>query len=313
MALLLALSDFINLSDPTVIGGLIVGAITIFAVGRFLFASDSAQPAKKADNVVGKGKEVSKDVPAARPAPVRTGVLDPSKFQKFALKERIELNHNTRLYRFALPNETDVLGLPIGQHMSFRAVIDGKEVYRPYTPTSSDDDLGHFDLVIKVYPQGKMSQYIDNMKVGELIDVKGPKGLFTYTPNMKRAFGMLAGGTGITPMLQVIQAILKNPADRTQVSLIFANVAEDDILVRSTLEDLAAKNPDRFKLHYTLDKPPADWKYSQGFITADMVAEHCLAPADDVMILMCGPTPMVNAQIGNLQKLGYSENQYFKF
>ena len=56
------------------------------------------------------------------------------------------------------------------------------------------------------------------------------------------------------PMLQVIQAILKNPADRTQVSLIFANVAEDDILVRSTLEDLAAKNPDRFKLHYTLDK-----------------------------------------------------------
>jgi cytochrome-b5 reductase len=132
-----------------------------------------------------------------------------------------------------------------------------------------------------------MSQYIDNMKVGELIDVKGPKGLFTYTPNMKRAFGMLAGGTGITyvsnlsragcvcvcvcvacvashschrrPMLQVIQAILKNPADRTQVSLIFANVAEDDILVRSTLEDLAAKNPDRFKLHYTLDKVTLPW------------------------------------------------------
>jgi cytochrome-b5 reductase len=312
MALLLALSDFINLSDPAVFGGIIGGAITLVAVGRFLFASGSEQPTKK-DNVVGKGKEVSKDEPIARPAPVRTGVLDPSKFQKFALKERIELNHNTRLYRFALPNETDVLGLPIGQHMSFRAVIDGKEVYRPYTPTSSDDDLGHFDLVIKVYPQGKMSQYIDNMKVGEVIDVKGPKGLFTYTPNMKRAFGMLAGGTGITPMLQVIQAILKNPADRTQVSLIFANVSEEDILLRSTLEELAAKNPDRFKLHFTLDKPPADWKHSQGFITADMVAEHCPAPADDAMILMCGPTPMVNAQIGNLQKLGYSESQYFKF
>jgi cytochrome-b5 reductase len=126
-----------------------------------------------------------------------------------------------------------------------------------------------------------MSQHLDHMKVGEVIDVKGPKGLFTYTPNMKRAFGMLAGGTGLTyvpnvltnstcsaahplllllllsecrPMLQVIQAILKNPEDRTQVSLIFANVTEDDILLRSTLEDLAAKHPDRFKLHYTLDK-----------------------------------------------------------
>jgi cytochrome-b5 reductase len=306
MALLLtALSD----SLPAIVVGVVVGAITIFAVSRFLFGAGKTQTKK--DNVVGKGKEVAKD---AQPAAVRrTGVLDPSKFQKFALQERIELNHNTRLYRFALPNETDVLGLPIGQHMSFRAVIDGKEVYRPYTPTSSDDDLGHFDLVIKVYPQGKMSQYIDKMQIGDEIDVKGPKGLFTYTPNMKRAFGMLAGGTGLTPMLQVITAILKNPQDRTQVSLIFANVTEEDILLRSTLEELAAAHPDRFKLHFTLDKPPADWKYSQGFITSAMVQEHCPAPADDVMILMCGPTPMVNAQINNLQSLGYSENQYFKF
>lgn len=43
-----------------------------------------------------------------------------------------------------------------------------------------------------------MSQYIDQMKIGDVIDVKGPKGQFTYTPGMKRAFGMLAGGTGIT-------------------------------------------------------------------------------------------------------------------
>jgi len=309
MALLLtALSD----SLPAIVVGVVVGAITIFAVSRFLFGASGKTQTKK-DNVVGKGKEVEKDGFSQPAAVVRTGVLDPSKFQKFALKERIELNHNTRLYRFALPNETDVLGLPIGQHMSFRAVIDGKEVYRPYTPTSSDDDLGHFDLVIKVYPQGKMSQYIDKMQIGDKIDVKGPKGLFTYTPNMKRAFGMLAGGTGLTPMLQVITAILKNPQDRTQVSLIFANVTEEDILLRSTLEELAAAHPDRFKLHYTLDKPPADWKYSQGFITAAMVQEHCPAPADDVMILMCGPTPMVNAQINNLQSLGYSENQYFKF
>jgi len=49
-----------------------------------------------------------------------------------------------------LPNPNDVLGLPIGQHISVRAVINGKEIMRSYTPTSSDDDLGHFDLMIKV-------------------------------------------------------------------------------------------------------------------------------------------------------------------
>jgi len=287
--------------DPALIGGILVGVVVIIAVGRFFFnGGDSSKALVK-----------EKEVPSS--SVVRKGMLDPNRFQKFALKERIELNHNTRLFRFALPKETDVLGLPVGQHMSFRAIIEDKEVYRPYTPTSSDDDLGHFDLVIKVYPQGKMSRYIDAMKIGDVIDVKGPKGQFIYQPGMKRAFGMLAGGTGITPMLQVIQAILKNPADRTQVSLIFANVTEEDILVRSTLEELAKNHGDRFKLHYTLDKPPENWEHSKGFITAEMVQEHCPAPADDVMILICGPTPMVNAQINNLQKLGYSDTQYFKF
>lgn len=53
-------------------------------------------------------------------------------------------------YRFALPRSDDVLGLPIGQHVSVTAEINGKDIMRSYTPTSSDDNLGHFDLLIKV-------------------------------------------------------------------------------------------------------------------------------------------------------------------
>lgn len=53
-------------------------------------------------------------------------------------------------YKFALPNEDDVLNLPIGQHISIMANINGKEIMRSYTPTSSSDDLGHFVLCIKV-------------------------------------------------------------------------------------------------------------------------------------------------------------------
>jgi cytochrome-b5 reductase len=52
-----------------------------------------------------------------------------------------------------------------------------------------------------------MSQYLDHMKIGDFIDVRGPKGKFDYTPNMKKAIGMLAGGTGITPMFQIIQGM----------------------------------------------------------------------------------------------------------
>ena len=64
-------------------------------------------------------------------------------------------------YRFALPRPDDVLGLPIGQHISVSADIGGKEITRSYTPTSSDDDLGYFDLLIKVSLSRSLSPRID--------------------------------------------------------------------------------------------------------------------------------------------------------
>ncbi len=53
-------------------------------------------------------------------------------------------------YKFQLPTPTSYLGLPIGQHISVIAEINGKNIMRSYTPTTLDDDLGHFDLVVKV-------------------------------------------------------------------------------------------------------------------------------------------------------------------
>ena len=66
---------------------------------------------------------------------------------------------------------------------------------------------------------------------------------------------MLAGGTGITPMYQVINAILKDPADSTDLSLVSANVGEDDILLRKELDTLAATHAN-FRVYYVLNNPP---------------------------------------------------------
>ena len=116
-----------------------------------------------------------------------------------------------------------------------------------------------------------------------------------YTPNMVREIGMLAGGTGITPMLQIIRAILKNPNDITRVSLIYANVTPDDILLREDLENLEKKYPEKFSLHLVLEKPLQGWTGRVGFITEAMIREHCPPSAADIKILICGPPPMVSA------------------
>ncbi|KAF2758894.1 ferredoxin reductase-like protein [Pseudovirgaria hyperparasitica] len=241
----------------------------------------------------------------------KTPVLKPTEFQTFDLKEKTVLSHNTAIYRFALPNETDILGLPIGQHISLAATIDGKEIVRSYTPISSDEDSGFFDLIIKAYPTGNISKHMASLKVGQSMKVRGPKGAMVYTPNLVRHFGMIAGGTGITPMLQIIKAIIRGRPrnggnDNTEVDLIFANVNPEDILLKEDLDKLAAED-DKFRVHYVLNNPPEKWDGGTGFVTADMIKAKLPAPAGDIKILLCGPPPMISAMKKATQELGYDK------
>lgn len=106
----------------------------------------------------------------------KVGCLDPENFRDFKLVEKRQLSHNVAKFRFALPTTTSVLGLPIGQHISCRGKDSvGEEVVKPYTPTTLDSDVGYFELVIKMYPQGRMSHHFREMKVGDYLSVKGPK------------------------------------------------------------------------------------------------------------------------------------------
>ncbi|XP_040312935.1 NADH-cytochrome b5 reductase 2 [Herpailurus yagouaroundi] len=255
------------------------------------------------------------------------------------LIEKEQISHNTRRFRFGLPSPDHVLGLPVGNYIHLLATIDGALVVRAYTPVSSDDDQGFVDLIIKVYfknvhpnyPEGgKMTQYLENMKIGDTVLFRGPTGrLFYHEPGkfsikpyktsdpeekVVSHLGMIAGGTGITPMLQLIRHITKNPDDRTRMSLIFANQTEEDILVRKELEEVARTNPEQFSLWYTLDRPPVGWKYSSGYITANMIKEHLPPPGQSTFILVCGPLPLIQtAAHPNLEKLGYTKDMIFTY
>ncbi|KAK2064257.1 oxidoreductase FAD-binding domain-containing protein [Colletotrichum caudatum] len=254
-------------------------------------------------------------------------VLRPDVFQEFELKEKTIISHNVAIYRFKLPSEKSVLGLPIGQHISIGANCpqpDGttKEIVRSYTPISGDHQPGYFDLLIKSYPTGNISKHMASMKVGQTLKVKGPKGAFVYTPNMVRHFGMIAGGTGITPMLQIIRAVIRGrpTGDRTEIDLIFANVTVQDILLKEDLDALT-KEDSGFRVHYVLDKPPADWTGGVGYVTADMITKLLPKPADDVKLLLCGPPPMVSGLKKTSESLGFKkarpvsklEDQVFAF
>jgi len=247
-------------------------------------------------------------------AAVNKPFLDPTVFKPARLVAKENVTHNTLRLRFALPTEKTELGLPIGQHITFLAKDgEGKDVFRPYTPTSSHRMKGFVHFLIKVYPGGKMSAVLDGLKVGESMLMKGPRGRFKYSPNMKRSFGMIAGGTGITPMYQVALAVLADEDERTTLSLIAANLSEEDILLRKELDQLASKFPDRFKVYHVVNTAPAGWKGGVGFVSADIIRAQLPAPADDIMILRCGPKPMNDAMKKHLDTIGYTEEQMFEF
>ncbi|KAF7879801.1 uncharacterized protein EAF02_007971 [Botrytis sinoallii] len=256
-----------------------------------------------------------------------TPVLKPTVFQDFELKEKTIISHNVAIYRFSLPKPTSILGLPIGQHISISAVLpqpDGsnKEIVRSYTPVSGDHQPGYFDLLIKSYPTGNISKHMASLTVGQTIKVRGPKGAMVYTPNMVRHFGMIAGGTGITPMLQIIRAVIRGRAagDKTEVDLIFANVNPEDILLKDDLDGLAAQDKG-FRVHYVLNNPPEKWDGGVGFVTPEMITKWLPKPADDVKLLLCGPPPMISAMKKASEGLGFKkakpvsklEDQVFAF
>jgi cytochrome-b5 reductase len=265
-----------------------------------------------------------------------------SKYQA-KLIEKIEVTKNVRIFRFSLPSSDHVLGLPIGKHISLSAMIKNpidaadspKLISRQYTPISSDyNTRGHFDLLIKVYrkrehPQfpegGWMSQYLDSMNIGDVIDVKGPNGRIEYMEKGRlrvsqnqikvSQIAMIAGGTGITPMYQVIQHILitRLGRDKTKVSLLYGNQTQADILMRETLEELALQHPGQFSLNLTIDKSDESWDGFVGYISPDMIRECIPRPADDLVVLLCGPPPMVRSAESHLLSLGYSRDRIYAF
>uniref|UniRef100_A0A8C6CFJ8 NADH-cytochrome b5 reductase n=1 Tax=Monodon monoceros TaxID=40151 RepID=A0A8C6CFJ8_MONMO len=254
------------------------------------------------------------------------------------LTEKEQISYNTRRFRFGLPSPDHALGLPVGNYVNLLAKIDGVLVVRAYTPVSSDEDLGFVDLIIKIYfknvhpnhPEGgKMTQYLENMKTGDTILFQGPSGRLFYHGSGKFAFkpyktseldnklvhhlGMIAGGTGVTPLLQLIRCITKKPSDKTRMSLVCANQTQEEILVRKELEEVDRTHPKQFNLWYTLDRPPVGWKYS-GFITEDTIKEHLPPPGRFLFILVCGPPPLIQRAVHpNLEKLGYTKDMIFTY
>jgi cytochrome-b5 reductase len=236
-----------------------------------------------------------------------TGVIAPSTYRKFALRDKVELANGIFRFVFDLPKSTSVLGLPIGQHIAIRGTVDDHSVTRSYTPVSNNRDLGRLELLIRIYPDGQLGKYLKALQPGDKVDIRGPKGAMRYRKGMSKELGLVGGGTGITPLFQIIRAICEDKTDNTKLTLVYANRSEADIMLRKRLDSFAEASNGQFEVYYMLDKPPAGWKYGTGHIDKKVLQEKMPAISHDNKVLLCGPPGLVNATKNNLVEIGWKE------
>ncbi|KAF8567559.1 hypothetical protein P879_05997 [Paragonimus westermani] len=266
-------------------------------------------------------------------------LVDPNVKHALRVVDRQFITSDTMFLKLGLDTPDHILGLPVGNHIFLSARINGELVVRPYTPISLDTQKGYVDFVIKVYKAnvdpnfpngGKMSQYLMNIPIAQYVDLRGPagnlhyegKGVFQIKPDnsspprtyKSKFVSMICGGSGITPMYQLINYILNDEKDCTKLALLFANKTEKDIILRDELEAFQSKYPQQLRVWYTVNEAPEHWAYSTGFVNEQMLSEHIYPPGDDSLVLLCGPTPMVEfACYPNLAKLNYPRDRIFSY
>ncbi|PMD61621.1 putative NADH-cytochrome b5 reductase 2 [Hyaloscypha bicolor E] len=314
---------------------LYAGAAALLAGGGYYYYSQGDNAAK----VKGAAKDAeakAKDAVAAGKAKLE-GISAKSAFKggdqgfiSLKLESVEDVNHNTKKLRFALPENDQVSGLVIASAIltKFKGPDMDKPAIRPYTPVSDEDEKGFLDLLVKKYPNGPMSTHLHEMQPGQSLDFKGPIPKYPWTPNKHIHVALIAGGTGITPMYQVVRTIFNNPDDKTKVTLVFANVKEEDILLKKEFDDLENTYPQRFRAFYVLDNPPKGWKGGKGFVSKELLKTVLPEPKEEnIKVFVCGPPGMYKAISGVkkspsdqgeldgsiLEQLGYSKDQVYKF
>lgn len=193
-------------------------------------------------------------------------------------------------------------------------------VARPYTPVSAPNEPGRIDLLVKQYKDGKHSTHLHALKPGDSLLFAAVFPGFKWIPNTTSHVTLIAGGSGITPIYQLAQGILRNPEDRTAITLIYAANTEEDILLKKQFDEFELDFPGRFKAVYTVSQPAEGSTLRKGRVSKQLLEEVTHpSPGREDMVFLCGPPAMETALKGDrktkgvLEELGYRKDQVHSF
>ncbi|KAM9244197.1 NADH-cytochrome b5 reductase-like [Dugong dugon] len=244
--------------------------------------------------------------------------LSPETFVAFSISTVDKVTKDTYRIRFALPGNSQ-LGLRPGQHLILRATVGGLEIQRAYTPISPADAKGYFEVLIKCYQTGLMSRYVESWRTGDTAFWRGPFGGFFYKPNQYGELLMLASGTGLAPMVPILQSITDNADDETFITLVGCFKTFEGIYLKTFLQEQARFWNVRtfFVLSQEKSLEQLPWSYRDkthlGHLAQDLMKELVGSCRRKPFALVCGSAEFTKDMARCLLCAGLAKDSYFLF
>jgi ferredoxin-NADP reductase len=199
------------------------------------------------------------------------------------------------------------LGHHAGQHLDVRLTAeDGYQAERSYSIASAPVEP-QVTLTVERLADGEVSPYLtDELRPGDALELRGPiGGWFTWRPEEGGPLLLVAGGSGIAPLMAMIRqrAAVQSPVP---VCLLYSSRASEEIIYRKELDRRAADDMD-LQVVYTLTRSqPPGWAGYARRIDRAMLEEVAWAPEERPLVFVCGPTPLVESVATTCVELGYA-------
>ncbi len=196
-----------------------------------------------------------------------------------------------------------------GQYVDI--TIPGSEASRSFSmANTSSKESGLLEFVIKVYPGGLFSEFLDErLEVGDRLDVTGPFGVFTLREGYESDLVFVGGGAGMAPILSLLRSMAEKGIER-RATFYYGARGRRDLCFEDELRAMEGTLPG-FRYVPALSEPADEdaWDGEAGFITD--VVQRQEASLKGTHAYICGPPPMVEAAMPLLSTLGVENKRLY--
>ncbi|KAJ9473120.1 hypothetical protein DIPPA_23738 [Diplonema papillatum] len=259
--------------------------------------------------------------------------LSLDKWQPVTFREEKETGEkygaSTRCYRFNLHGALQSTGLKVGQYVALKASLDGDVLCGYFSPITRPYDWGCIDVLSRGDDKGgPIVKLLNALRPGAGVYIKAMGGLelalspsgnaYTWHGEEVKKLNLIAGGTGIAPMIQIVRSFVKTVANHDPneygIRILYAAESSADLAFAESTERVKNRYPDFIKRYVVLNHPPVGWTEGVGFIDMEALRTNLWGPEEEgTLTVLCGPPIFEKITCSNLAQLGFDGARTYSY